>query len=257
MVIAVDPRRRAALATTALEAGRHVLAEKPLALGTADAARVRAAAERAGRVVMTGHVLRFHPAVEALLRLVRQGPLGPLRRAEAVRKGFGKFFPGVDAVWDLAPCDLSLLVALAGRPPASAEGRRARVLTDAADAAEIALDFGGGFAAAVRLSRVFPGKERRLIVTGERGVAVFDDLAPWPRKLTLARDGAAPEPAAISETAPLDAELRHFLDCIAEGAEPLAGAAHAIEVIGALEAIRMRDVPHAELPADLHPVGGA
>jgi predicted dehydrogenase len=248
VVIAVSPTQHAGLAIRALEAGKHVLVEKPMALDICDAQRICAAAEERGLIAMTGHILRFHPAFETLERMIRAGVLGRVLRAEAQRKGFGKFFPRVGVTWDLAPHDLALLFALTGRPPVSATGRCARVLSDRPDAAEIDLDFGAGFVAHIEVSRVFAGKVRRLTVIGTEATALFDDLAPWPEKLMLTRPGCAPQPVPFPETAPLDAEIRHFLDCIQTGAEPLSSARHGCEVLSLIEGIAMTEVPASDFP---------
>ena len=249
VVVALPPVHHAGMAQRVLESGKHLLVEKPMALTLADARRIQDLAAARGRVAMTGHILRFHPAFVALLGLVQSGRLGRLQRAEARRKGFGKFFPGTDVLWDLAPHDLSLLLALTGRAPQAASGRVARVISPMADEAELALDFGAGFRARISLSRVFAGKERQLRLEGARGTAVFDDLAPWPEKLTFAPVGGAPMPVPVPETAPLDAQTRHFLDCIASGQEPHASARHGVEVLEMLSGIEIEDTGAAALAA--------
>lgn len=249
VVVALPPTHHAGMAQRVLAAGKHLLVEKPMALTLADARAIRDLAAARGRVAMTGHILRFHPAFVALLGLVQSGRLGRLQRAEARRKGFGKFFPDTDVLWDLAPHDLALLLALTGRAPQTAHGRVARVLSPLADEAELSLDFGAGFRASISLSRVFAGKERQLRVQGARGTAVFDDLAPWPEKLTFAPVGGVPAPVPVLETAPLDAQTRHFLDCIASGTEPHASARHGVEVLELLAGIEIDDIGPAALAA--------
>ncbi|MEM9435809.1 MAG: Gfo/Idh/MocA family oxidoreductase [Pseudomonadota bacterium] len=251
IVIAVDPRLHSALAIQALQAGKHILVEKPIALSAHDAARVRDAAERAGRIAMTGHILRYNPAFEQLLELVSAGTLGRLQFASATRKGFGKFFPGVSAIWDLAPHDLSMILPLIGRAPRAAWGRASCIHTDDHDAAELRFDFGDDFGAVIHLSRVSRVKERRLEVKGTLGTAVFDELAPSHERLMLSNGGEPPMPVAFHETEPLDAELRHFIDCIAAGRAPLTGAAHGHDVLKIIEGMALDNVPASLLPKTL------
>lgn len=250
VVIAVAPAAQAALASRAAAAGKHLLVEKPMALDPAEARRLCATAAASGVVAMTGHILRFHPAFVALSEIVRAGGLGRLRRIEARRKGQGKLFAQVDVLWDLAPHDLAMLLCLTGRRPDVLRGRRARVCSELADIAEIDLDFDDGPVARLELSRVHPVRERRLEVAGTQGTAVFDDLAPWPRKLTLARPGAAPQPVPLPQTMPLDAQTAHFFGCIRDGTAPLASVQHGLQVLELLHAIPMVEVAADRLVRD-------
>lgn len=254
IVIALDPRSHSALGQRALQAGKHVLLEKPMALTAVEAQAIADTARAAGRVAMTGHILRFHPAFQALLSLARDGALGQLRHARATRFGYGKFFAGVDVIMDLAPHDLSLLLALAGGAPATARAVAAPVLTELADTARLTLDFAGGFSAQVDLSRVSDIKTRRLEVQASRATAVFDDLAPWPEKLTLTVEGGAPQPVAIAETPPLDAELTHFIDCIRAGRADIASADEGVAVLRVLDGLTPEVIAPQALPAELRPI---
>lgn len=258
IVIATQPSSHAALALAAIDAGKHVLVEKPLALDRATAGRVAARAAAARRVLMTGHILRFHPAFEALERLVAAGTLGRLLRLHASRLGLGAIRAEEDALWCLAPHDVSMILALTGRPPATVAAMAERPLNAGiADAASLTLGFPGGATAHVTVSWLNPFKEQRLVVVGTGAMAVLDDTRPWPEKLTLWRHRIGPdrsiarggaEPVAVEPAEPLLAECRHFLDCIATGRAPRTGPHEALAVMDVLDrAARAMAAPQPEM----------
>jgi predicted dehydrogenase len=246
VAVATSPDSHAALALRALAAGRHVFVEKPLALDLGEARGIAARARASGRVLMTGHVLRFHPAFRRLDELVRAGRLGRLLRIHASRMGPGTVRAQEDAMWCLAPHDVSMILALAGATPERVEARGEAVLRpDIADAATLGLGFASGLCATIHVSWLNPYKEQRLTVVGEAGAAVFDDRRDWPEKLMLypgrATGGRAPvlefdepEAVAIDRDEPLLAECRHFLDCIATGRVPVTGPDEALAVMEVL-----------------------
>lgn len=244
VVITVLPSAHSALAMRVLQAGKHVLVEKPMALDATAAQQVCDAARTADRVAMTGHILRFHPAFTKMLDLIADGTLGRVERIEARRKSWGKFFPNVSALRDLGPHDFSLLLAISGRQPVASRGRYTCVETTLPDAAEVELDFGEGLTAGLQLSRVHDGKERWLSVRGDRATAIFDDLSAYPEKLMLSRNGAPAQPVQVAETAPLDAQLKHFIDCMLDrSVAPLASVEHGKAVMQAIDAL---DLDYAE-----------
>lgn len=244
VVIAAAATDHAALTRQALMAGKHVFVEKPMALDPAEAGALCDLAEGRGLTLATGHIMRFHPAFMALHARVTAGELGPLRRIEGLRMGYGKFYPQVSVILDLLPHDLAMLLALVGdRAPVASHGFLTRVLTEDADIAEIELDFGAGLTAGLHVSRVYHGKQRRFTVIGTDGSLVFDDTAPWEEKLMLTRAEAPPQPVALDQSPPLDTELQHFLDCIAGTAQPLASGRHGLAVLDLLHAVPMTEVP--------------
>ena len=250
VVLALPAAFHPPVARQAIAAGKHVLVEKPMALDRITAAELAQLARASGVVAMTGHVLRFHPAFERLEQMIAQGTLGALRHIETQRVGLGRFFDGVDVLWDVAPHDLSLVLALMQRPPLRVHLESAAILTKGfADTAHLHLDFDGGGSAHCHVSRLSPGRrERRLTAICDHGTLVFDDTEPWGRKLSVqhhvldsvagaeivvqATDPAYPD---VVETAPLRAELAHFLACIASGARPRASFDEGLAVIDILD----------------------
>lgn len=248
IVLALPAELHAPLAIRAVEAGKHVLAEKPVSLSVEDGEKAVEAARRADRVFMVGHILRHNPAVRALVERVRSGAIGEVRHARAHRMGFGRFHPSFDAAWDLAPHDLSLVLAVTDERPNLAVGRGADALGGSRDSALIYLGFPSGLSAHVAVSRICPVPERRFIVTGTTGSLVFDDLADWPRKLARYRHSvepheaggadfsmAEPEFISIAEAMPLTEELLNFAGAIEGTATPLTPASDGVEVVRILE----------------------
>ena len=248
VVLALPAEHHAPIATRAVRAGLHVLAEKPLALTHADAMVAVEAAREADRILMVGHVLRFHPGFQRLIELVRDGAIGTPRLIEARRLGFGRFHPGFDAAWDLAPHDLSIALAVAGEAPNLAVGRGTEAGGGRDDAALLHLGFPSGLKANIAVSRVSPVRDRRFWVTGTTGSIVLDDLADWPDKLALydhairrndrgGSDFTLSEPVAIplAPAMPLTEELTNFVRSIEGSAEPLTTGAEGAEVVRVLE----------------------
>ena len=224
----------------------------PIALTPDDATRVVEAGRKAGVVVMTGHVLRFHPAFEALAAMVVAGDLGKLQYVHSHRVGLGKFHTENDALWDIAPHDLSLILALTGEEPEDIRGEGSAVLNHLSDFAHLHLTFPSGIRSHVFASRLNPYRERKLTVIGEKAMAVFDDVAPWREKLAvydhkvwkneagLQFETAEPRFIDVPEGLPLTQECRHFIDCIRTGQTPRTSAEEGLAVIKILSAGTVR-----------------
>ena len=248
IVIALPPQFHAEIAIRAVEHGKHVLVEKPIALTVADAQRAVAAGRANKRVFMTGHVLRFHPAFERLKALIDDGELGEVKYIHSHRLGLGKFHTENDALWDLAPHDLSMILAITGTEPVEVRGEGAALLDHLSDFAHLHMRFANGLRSHLFTSRLNPYKERRLTVVGTNAMAVFDDVEPWERKLAVYRHAVwqdsghwaftTNEPAyvPVSEGMPLTRELKHFMTCIETGQEPRTSGEEAIAVLRILTA---------------------
>lgn len=248
IVMALPPQFHAEMAIRAVEAGKDILVEKPIALTVEDAERVVAAARANDRILMVGHVLRFHPAFEQLKQLVDQGDLGEVKYVHSHRLGLGKFHTENDALWDLAPHDLSMILAITGESPEEVRGEGAALLDHLSDFAHLHMRFPGGLRSHLFASRLNPYRERRLTVVGTRAMAVFDDVEPWNRKLAVYRHAVwqdsgqwaftVNEPAyvPVTEGMPLTRELEHFLHCIETRQQPRTDGEEAIRVLKILTA---------------------
>ena len=227
VAIAAPAALHAELASRALEAGKHVFVEKPLALRIAEAEQLCVMAERADRRLMVGHLLQYHPAFIKLRELVREGVLGRLEYISSTRLNLGKVRREEDILWSFAPHDLSMILSLVGQEPSEVTAQGGYYLHKTiADVTTTLLAFPGGEQAHVFVSWLHPFKEQKLVVTGDRAMAVFDDAQPWSRKLLLyphriewretmpVPQKAEADPVPLDEGEPLNLECRHFLDCI-------------------------------------------
>ncbi|MBN9217204.1 MAG: Gfo/Idh/MocA family oxidoreductase [Mesorhizobium sp.] len=248
IVMALPPQFHADLSVRAVESGKDVLVEKPIALTVPDAERSVQAAKDNGRVFMVGHVLRFHPAFETLKGLIDKGELGEVRYIHSHRLGLGKFHTENDALWDLAPHDLSMILAITGTEPIEVRGEGAALLDNLSDFAHLHMRFPNGLRSHLFTSRLNPYRERRLTVVGTKAMAVFDDVEPWERKLAVYRHAVwqdsgqwafttnEPSYVAVAQGMPLTRELEHFIQCIETRAEPRTSGEEAIRVLRILTA---------------------
>ncbi len=249
VAIAAPAEQHASLVTEALNAGKHVFVEKPLALRHAEGARLVAEAERRGLVLMVGHLLQYHAAFLTLRELVREGTIGRLRYVYSNRLNFGKVRREENILWSFAPHDISMILALAGDVPQSVHTEGSFQLHPSiADATVMHLRFASGVDAHIHVSWLHPFKEQKLVVIGDKAMAVFDDGLAWQEKLTLFPhsidwiDGqpeprkAAGKPVALEESEPLRDECRHFLDSVASGSRPRTDGREGLAVLAVLEA---------------------
>lgn len=247
VVIAAPAEPHARLALRAFAAGKHVFAEKPIAMTMADGEAMRDAAVKAGKVLMVGHLLQYHPAFVALRNFVREGGLGRLRYAYSHRCSLGKFRLEENVLWSFAPHDVSMLLALFGEAPSSVSGSGGAFVSDGIeDEYRVDMQFPSGGRAHVFSSWLHPFKEHRLVIVGETGMAVFEDSAGGPEKLRLYRHvietgGGAPvptkadwEPIAYGDEEPLRSQCEHFLDACAGKHSPLTDGAEALRVLDVL-----------------------
>ena len=254
VVVATHVPAHADLAVRALEAGKHCFVEKPLAQSSEDAERVVDAAAATERVLMVGHLLEYHPGVEALKQIADSGELGEMRYVYSNRLNLGKLRPDENALWSLGAHDVSVLMWLAGEEPyecrAVGEGFMREGIEDVVFCY---LRFPSGLAAHLHLSWLDPHKERRFTVVGSRKMATFDDME-LERKVTvydkgfdqdftsygeyIARSGEIRSPR-ISNEEPLRAECEHFLACCADGTQPRSDGESGLRVVRVLEALQL------------------
>lgn len=254
VVLATPAAHHADHARAALRAGKHVLVEKPLALRVADAEAVIAAAARAGRTLMVGHLMLYHPAFLRLVDVVRAGDLGRVLYAYAVRVNLGRLRRDENALWSLGPHDVSMLLYALGAVPESVSARGGCYLQPGVeDVVFVNLRFPGGTVAQIHLSWLDPRKERRLTVVGDRKMIELDDTHPT-EKLRIHDKGYDVPPAfteydqflqirhgdtlipRVDMVEPLELECRHFVECVATGATPRSDGRTAVNVVRVLEA---------------------
>lgn len=249
VAIATPAATHGALVRQALEAGKDVFVEKPLCLDVEEAQSLKALADRAGRVLMVGHLLLYHPAFQALQKLVASGDLGALRYVYSNRASLGKIRREENALWSFAPHDISMILQLAGKMPSRVVASGGHYLTQGvADTTLTHLDFGKGLQAHIFVSWLHPFKDHRMVVVGENGMAVFNDVEQGANKLLLYRhkahwDGDIPvvsradgEPVPYGDAEPLRQECKTFLDAVAGKGVPVSDAAEGIRVLSVLDA---------------------
>lgn len=253
VVVATGVPSHAGIAEAVLDAGKHCFVEKPLAVSVADAERVVAAAERAGRVLMVGHLLEYHPGVEKLKALVDQGELGDVRYIYSNRLNLGQLRKDENALWSLGAHDVSVLMRLAGEEPYECRAvGESYMRPGVEDVVFCYLRFPSGLAAHMHLSWLDPHKERRFTVVGSKRMATFDDT-DFERKITVYDKGFDEDYASygeyvmrsgdifsprISNEEPLAIECRHFLERVRDGGEPRSGAGAGLAVVRVLEQLQ-------------------
>ena len=233
----------------ALRAGKHVFVEKPLALNVSEARDLARLARKNSRVLMVGHLLRYHPHVLKLIELVRQGSLGQVRRIFARRQSPGRLRSEEDVLWSFAPHDISLILAIMGDMPKRVWAEGSAILVPSVlDMATVHMKFANGVAARVHVSWLNPYKEQKLTVVGSNATAIFDDRADWNDKLQIYphdivfRDGrpwtvnTQPVRFSVEQREPLREECTHFLQSVSTGTTPRTDSAEALAVLSILDA---------------------
>jgi UDP-2-acetamido-3-amino-2,3-dideoxy-glucuronate N-acetyltransferase len=247
VVLATPAARHYEQVKQALNAGKHVFVEKPLALHHGEGAElVRLAAER-NAILMVGHILEYHPAVALLKQIIQRGELGDVLYLYSNRLNLGKVRQEENILWSFAPHDISVICSLLGAQPIEVSASGGSYLqTGIADVTITNLTFAAGVRAHIFVSWLHPYKEQKLVVVGDRKMAVFDDTAR-EGKLKIYDKGiewrsGQPVPRQTSETTlffeelePLRLECEHFLTCIQERQQPLTGGESALTVLKVLE----------------------
>jgi len=253
VVLATPVPTHAELAIAVAEAGKHCFVEKPLATNAADAERAVAAAEQAGKILMVGHLLEYHPAVAKLKELIDSDELGRLFYIYGNRLNLGKLREDENALWSLGAHDVSVALHLIGEEPEECLANGASyVRAGVQDVVFCYLRFPSGIVAHLHLSWLDPHKERRITVVGSRRMATFDDML-IEGKLTIydkgfdedtrswgeyiARSGDTFSPR-IPNVEPLRIECEHFLQCVRTGATPRSDGHSGLRVVRVLEALQ-------------------
>jgi predicted dehydrogenase len=250
----------------ALRAGKDILVEKPLALSVREARDLVSLAEKTGRIAMVGHTFLFNAAVKKIREYVKRGELGKIYYVAAARVSLGRIREDVNAMWNLAPHDLSILLYLFGGMPVSVIACGAQYLPRRSqrsrkeDVVFLTLEFPGGLLANLHVSWLNPIKIRQMTFIGSKKMLISDDVSR-EAKITLYDRGVEARrkvgrSAAIGSFAefqlkirageafvprldfqePLKLEMRHFIDCIRSRSMPLTHARQGLQVVRILEA---------------------
>lgn len=247
VIIATPAKTHFALAMQALEAGKHVFVEKPLALSIKEGEQLIAAAASEALTLMVGHILHYHPAVVRLKELIAAGELGKLQYVYSHRLNIGMVRHEENALWSFAPHDISAILMLLGEEPAQIAATGGSYLQNCiADVTMTQLDFRSGVKAHIFVSWLHPFKEQKLVVVGDRKMAVFDDVSEtklmlypheikWLNRMPVATRAEC-ERIELGSGEPLKAECEHFLDCVISGLTPRTDGQEGLRVLRVLQA---------------------
>jgi UDP-2-acetamido-3-amino-2,3-dideoxy-glucuronate N-acetyltransferase len=253
VVIAAPAVVHAELALRAIAAGKHVFVEKPLAMTVDDAASVVRAAQAREVTLFVGHLLLYHPAIQRMTELIREGAIAGVRHVRSRRLSWGTLRSNENVWWSFAPHDISLSMEIFGEEPQKVTGSfSAFVRPQIADFAYADLTFTRRRSAHIETSWLDPDKSSRLDVFGETGVLRLIDSREGA-SLTLTPCGTRyddfdrpelwkDEPRAVSFTPaePLAAEMRAFVDAVENGTRPITDGENGLAVVKVLSMLGAR-----------------
>jgi UDP-2-acetamido-3-amino-2,3-dideoxy-glucuronate N-acetyltransferase len=247
VVIALPAEYHYVYAEKALKAGKDVFVEKPLALELNDALKLNELASQEKRILMVGHLLRYHPAFLKLKEMVDNGDLGRIEYIYSNRLSFGKIRREENALWSFAPHDISMILALCNEMPDNVTAVGCSYLhKHLADVTTTHISFPSGVNGHIFVSWLHPFKEQKLVVIGDRRMAVFADTEPSEKKLTLYShsikwqngrpmpDKGDPEFVPVEDREPLREECLHFLRCIDQREMPITDGSEGCRVLEVL-----------------------
>lgn len=266
VIIATPAGSHYAQARQALQMGKHVFVEKPLATRVAEVDDLGAEAEKRGLVVMAGHTFIYNAAVRYVRKMIDAGELGDVRYIYSQRLNLGRIRSDIDALWNFAPHDISIIQYWLGDPEPAGVFRQGMDYMQKGidDVVFLNVVYPNQVMANIHVSWLDPQKVRKMIVVGSKKMVVYDDVAEdkiaiydkgIDKKAVLGEnmDFDHPRPAEfnyrsgdillpqVKFTEPLRAEAEHFLDCIRRGSVPLTGIKHARHVVSILERARPFD----------------
>jgi predicted dehydrogenase len=261
VIVATPAGTHYRIAKAVLEAGKHAFVEKPLAMSTKEADELIAIAAKSKLVLMAGHTFLYNNAVRYMKRMLDEGAIGKPFYFYSQRLNLGQIRSDVNAWWNLAPHDVSILLHLLGDqlPESVSAYGMDYIQPGVEDVVFATLTWPSRVTASIHVSWLDPHKVRRMTVVGEKKMIIYDDVsdakiaiydkgidrvavegrvmdydrAPAYRLLHRTGDVLIPK---VSMQEPLSVEAAHFTDCIRRGLEPLSGPAHARAVVAVLQA---------------------
>lgn len=253
VAISTPARTHYDLARAALEYGKHVLVEKPLAMNSPQACELIALAQKQNRILMVGHTFEYNPAVWKMRDLIASYELGDVYYIYSNRVNLGRVQRDINALWSIAPHDISILLYLLDAMPLDVSARGATYLSDAMeDVVFVTLTFPNKVLAHIHASWLDPSKVRQMTVVGSKKMVVYDDVDPEGR-LRIYDKGVYRHGADYGEyqlkvhsgdisipridlSEPLHNECAHFVECMRENKTPRTDGANGLRVVRVLEA---------------------
>lgn len=255
VVIATPVHMHYAFARKALEAGKHVFIEKPMAASVKECRELNGIAEANGLVLMIGHTFVYTTAVRKIKAIVDSGELGDIYYINAQRLNLGLFQKDINVAWDLAPHDLSIMLYILGQKPIAVNCQgKANVHKDIEDITNMSIRFSDGGFATIQSSWLDPNKIRKMTFVGSKKMLLYDDTEPLEKiKIYDKRVEMPPyydsfgefqysyhygdmNSPYIKQTEPLRIETQHFIDCINNAEKPESSGYEGQQVVQILEA---------------------
>ncbi len=268
VVVATPAVTHFPLAAKALEAGKHVFIEKPLAVTHDEGRQLVELARSVGKIIFVGHILHYHQGVVKLKAMIADGKIGRLQYIYSRRLSLGKIRREENILWSFAPHDISLILSLVGEDPSYVDAVGSNFLhASIADVTMTNLKFPSGIGAHVFVSWLNPFKEQRLVVVGSQGMLVFDDtkavdeklvlyphIINWKNGLPIAEKAEAVAVGLSDQwVEPLNAECRAFIQSITTGQQPFTSGEEGLRVLHILE-LSQASMKEKEAPI---PIGAA
>ncbi len=260
MILATPASLHFEQARAALDAQKSVLVEKPFVFQVSQVEELIALAEKNHCTLMAGHTFLYNAAVRWIKRYIESGELGEVRYITSLRLSLGRIRRDVNALWNLAPHDVSILIYLFDSLPESVTAIGRKFLQEKLeDVVFTTLEFASGQLAHIQVSWLNPLKRREMLIVGSRKMLVYNDVSTEAKIVIydsgVDRKAIEPEDATgsfgdfqlkvrtgdvhipkINFIEPLRVELEHFCECVREKKEPLTGARHILDVTRVLEA---------------------
>lgn len=254
VVVSTGSESHYEVAKACLESGKHVLVEKPLALNSKDASELIEIAQKSKKVLMVGHLLRYHKGIQKLKEYIDNGQLGRLLYVYTTRVNLGRIRKDENALWSLGTHDVSVVTYLVGSNPLSVTAAgQSYVRKGIYDVVFVTLHFPDDVMAHLHVSWLDPHKIRKITVVGDKKMAVLDDMETT-EKLRIYDKGVDFAPSygdyaeslsirigdiyipKIDMVEPLKVECKHFLECVLTGQKPVTDGRYGLDVIRILEA---------------------
>lgn len=246
VAIATPAEAHADAVREALLAGKDVFVEKPLCLSVEEGQELVALAKKKDRILMVGHLLWYHPAVLKLKELIAAGELGRIQYIYSNRLNLGKIRREENILWSFAPHDISVILGLLNEMPDNVRAQGGNYLHhQIADVTISLLSFASGVKAHIFVSWLHPFKEQKLIVVGDRKMAVLDDMEKkdklllyphsidWKNNVPIANKADA-QPVELDQGEPLRTECLHFLECVVTRTRPRTDGDEGLRVLSVL-----------------------
>jgi predicted dehydrogenase len=243
------------LASASLKAGKHTFVEKPLASTSAQCSELVSLSESRALVLMVGHTFVYTTTVRKIKEIVDSGEIGDLMYISCRRLNLGLFQKDINAAWDLAPHDISIILYIMGAKPISVNCQgKAHVSPGIEDITNISLSFKNGGFATIQSSWIDPRKVREITIVGSKKMIVYEDTEPLEKiKIYDKRVEAPPHydtfgefqysyhygdilTPFVKQEEPLKTECKHFIDCIENGSRPDSSGHEGLAVVRVLEA---------------------